>query len=179
MFGFQRYIRLLPRLILNPRRLQQNLSLGINPVDNTEPCCPHDNIVGSKFCDECMKFNLAKRLSLARVHFVTALASLLTDHINVWSTDACQVQACQDNLWAHFRLFSNWFKLFLFELVIIQAGTWNFVELLHFFVYQHAVSLSAFSSMSFHVVGPRDTLVIYQLLQQKYVIQTSLYIPQW
>ena len=46
---------LTPRLISNPQSRQQSLSLGINPVDNAEPCCPHDNIVGSHLCDECMK----------------------------------------------------------------------------------------------------------------------------
>ena len=51
MFDFQRYRRFLPRLILNPQGHQQHLSLGINPVDNAEPCCPHDNIVGSLSCD--------------------------------------------------------------------------------------------------------------------------------
>ena len=29
----------LPKLILNPQ--------GVKPIDNAEPCCPHDNIVGS------------------------------------------------------------------------------------------------------------------------------------
>ena len=40
---------------MSPQGLQQSLSLGINPVDNAEPCCPHDNIVGNRLCDECMK----------------------------------------------------------------------------------------------------------------------------
>ena len=37
----------LPKLILSPQGRQQNLSLGINPIDNAEPCHPHDNIVSS------------------------------------------------------------------------------------------------------------------------------------
>ena len=48
---------------------QQNLSLGMNPIDNAEPCYPHDNMVGSQ-CDECMKSN---------EHSVTDRASLFTD----------------------------------------------------------------------------------------------------
>ena len=36
---------------------QQSLSLEINPVDNAEQCCPHDNIVYG--------INLANRLSHA------------------------------------------------------------------------------------------------------------------
>ena len=52
------------------------MSLVINPIDNTEPYYPHDNTVEIHLCDEC---GLADRLSQALVHFVTALASLLTD----------------------------------------------------------------------------------------------------
>ena len=55
MFGFQTYTRLPLSLILNPQRHQQSLSLGQNPVDNAEPCSPHDNSVGRHLCDECMK----------------------------------------------------------------------------------------------------------------------------
>ena len=60
-----KYIVLTPKLILNPQGRQQSLSLGINPVDNAEPCYPHDNIVGSHLCDELCEINLAKRLSQA------------------------------------------------------------------------------------------------------------------
>ena len=55
MFGFRRHIRLSPTLISSR---QQSLSLETDPIDNAEPCCPHDNIVGSHLCDECMKSTL-------------------------------------------------------------------------------------------------------------------------
>ena len=74
---------------------------------------------------------------------------------NVKSTTSCQVQAFQDNLWANFWQFSNWFEFLLFELMIIQTWTWNFVHLLHFLVCQFTVSLNVLLSMSLHVVGPR------------------------
>ena len=51
----------------------------------------------------------------------------------VWSTNSCQVPAFLDYLWAYVGQCSHWFKFFLFELMIIQALTWNFVKLLHFF----------------------------------------------
>ena len=47
--------RLSLKLILSHQGRQQSQSLGINPIDNAEPCCPHDNIVGSHLCDECKK----------------------------------------------------------------------------------------------------------------------------
>ena len=34
---------------------RSNLSLGIKPIDTAEPCFRHDNIVGIRLCDECMK----------------------------------------------------------------------------------------------------------------------------
>ena len=57
MFCFQKYIRFHPKLILSPQSRQQNVGFGINPIDNAEPCFPHDNVVGSHLCDECMKSN--------------------------------------------------------------------------------------------------------------------------
>ena len=42
---------------LSPQGRQQNLSLGINPIDNAETCFPHGNTVGSHLCDECVKSN--------------------------------------------------------------------------------------------------------------------------
>ena len=56
-----------------------------NPIDNAQPCYPHDN-----------EINLAKRLSQAWVHFVTSLASLLTDH------KKCQVSQYEPK-YRHFR----------------------------------------------------------------------------
>ena len=57
MFCFQKYTRLHLRLNSNPQGRQQNLSLERNPVDNAEPCFPHDNIVGSYLCGKCLKSN--------------------------------------------------------------------------------------------------------------------------
>ena len=41
----------------NPQGLQQHLSLELNPTNSAEPCFPHDNIVGNRLCDECMRSN--------------------------------------------------------------------------------------------------------------------------
>ena len=40
-----------PKVDLSPHDRQQNLSLGVNPIENAEPCFPHDNIVGSHLCE--------------------------------------------------------------------------------------------------------------------------------
>ena len=57
-FGFRIYIRLHPRWRVSPQGRQQSPSLEINLVYNAEHCHPHDNIVGSHLCDECMKSTL-------------------------------------------------------------------------------------------------------------------------
>ena len=44
-----------PRLLSSLQGGQQSLSLEINPVDNAEPCYPHDHVVGIHLRDECMK----------------------------------------------------------------------------------------------------------------------------
>ena len=67
-------------LILSPQGRQQNLSLGIDPIDNAEPCYPHDNNVGIHLCDECTKSILPIVCRMPRSRFVTALGILLTDH---------------------------------------------------------------------------------------------------
>ena len=67
MFNSQRYIRFHPKLNYNLQSRQQNLSLGINQVYNAEPCYPHENIVGSHLCHECMKL-IWPNVSQACVH---------------------------------------------------------------------------------------------------------------
>ena len=179
MFDCQKYTELIVKLILNPQDRQQSQSLGIIPVDNVELCLPHDNIGGNHLYDECEEIIRANRLSQAWIHFVIARASLL-------STNSGQVQAFQNNLRAYIWQFSNWLKLFLVDLMIIQARARNFAQLLRLFVRQFAISFNAFLSMSFHIVGPRHsfrvrfflTMLISQLLQHKYAIQTSLDIVQ-
>ena len=152
MFCFQRYTRLPLRLILSPRGLQQSLSLGINPIHSAVPCLPHDNIVGNRWCDECKKSIL-----LVVCHIPESILWLILQACRptIRSSNSCQVQAFQDNLWANFWQFSNWFEFLLLELMVIQTGTWNFVKLLHFLVCQFTVSPNTCLSMSFHVAGPR------------------------
>ena len=55
--------------VLSPQGRQQNLTLGINSIDNAESCFTHDNNVGSHLRDECMKSTELKRRSQALVLF--------------------------------------------------------------------------------------------------------------
>ena len=84
MFGFQKYIRSLAKLILSPQGRQQKLRLGINPFDNAEPCYPHDNIVGSHLCDDWIKFILPNVC-----HKLVSIWGLIQQIY--WLTIACRV----------------------------------------------------------------------------------------
>ena len=100
----------------------------------------------------------AKRLSQPPVYFHWSNKFVHWPK-NVRSTNSCQVQAFQDNLWAYFGYISDCFWLLLLEVVIIQARGWNFVQLL--------------SSCS-----PIRNISQNQLFQQKFVIRTFSYIVQ-
>ena len=84
-----------PRLILNPHSHQQNLSLGINPIDNAAPYHPHGNIVCDHSCDECTR---------AREPCVRhKLWSILVQHEQICSrTIKYRVYQCGPNT-EHFR----------------------------------------------------------------------------
>ena len=66
---------------MNIPGLQQNLSLGINPIDNAEPCFSHDKIVGSHLCGERLDSNELNVGHKALVHLVTDRASSFTDQM--------------------------------------------------------------------------------------------------
>ena len=80
---------------------------------------------------------------------------------NVRSSNSCQLQAFQDNVWANFWKKSpndssssclNWWSS--------RQGLDYFGQLLHFLVFHFTVSLNAFLSMSFRVIGPRYSLCL-------------------
>ena len=186
MFGFRRYIRLLQRLISSPQGRQQSLSLEINPVDNAEPCYPHDNIVGVHLCDEHKKWIL-----LVVCHMPESMLWLL-------------VQVCWQTikyLVFQFVPTTSVLEQFVSILVIILP----LIQVLHVWIDDHsskdltlckAASLFCFPARSiaqrifkhvlpccrttllFFVWKFFPTLVTFQFLQQKYVIQTSLYTDQ-
>ena len=91
---------------LNPQDLQQNLSLGINRMDNAQPCFTHGNIVGNRSCDECKKSAcLIVRHILSP--FCDWSSKIVSNPKNVKYTTSCQTHAFFDNMWAHFGQFSN------------------------------------------------------------------------
>ena len=43
---------------LSPQGILQHQNLEINPINNAEPCFPHDNTVGNHLRDKCMNLIL-------------------------------------------------------------------------------------------------------------------------
>ena len=62
--------------------------------------------------------------------------------------------------------------------MIIQTRTRNFEKLLYLFVCQFTISFNTLFRMTFHIVGPCYCSCVFLLPQQKYVIQTSMYLVQ-
>ena len=167
----------LPEVDFESSRSLAKSDSWITQVYSAVPCSPHDNIDDSHLCDED-ELNFVCRLSHAWVHFVTDLANLFTDRQDVKSSDSCQLQAFQDNLWGNFWQFSDWFKFFLLELMAWSCST--------FLCAIRSIAQRIFE----HVLPCRRTTprfvrevfaipVISLLLQQKYVVRTFLCTVQW
>ena len=84
------------------------------------------------------------------------------------------------NLRAHFRHFSNGFQFFFFEMMVVNAWSWYFVELLSRLVCQLTISFHTFLCMTLHIIRPwRNTKILreWQFLWSpcgKFAIQTWL-----
>ena len=97
----------------------------------------------------------AKRLSQDFVHFLTARASLFTDHKKIKSPNASQIQTFENILWTNCGHFSYWLIFLFFKLMVIHAWRCDFVKLVGRFIRKFATSFHTFLCMTFHVVGPR------------------------
>ena len=176
----QRDIKFLPKLTLTPQGPQQNLSLETDPIDNAEPGLPTWQYCRKSLVWWMYEIYVVKRLSHALVNFVSAaLVSLFTDH-RMSSLPICarckQFKTICEHTCEKYPIDSwsstlNWWpsKQGL-ETVYSFQSCWSTVQ---------SISLNAFLSMSFHVVGPRYSLAldfpileIFLLLQQKFVIRT-------
>ena len=113
-------------------------------------CFPRNNIAWIHMCDECKRSN-AKRLSQAFVHFVTARASLFTDHKISGSTiPTCAKIEIFQNICAQtvdkspadsFSSPPNWWSS--------MHGVRGLVSLLSRFTRKFAISFHAFLCMTF------------------------------
>ena len=81
---------------------------------------------------------------------------------NIKSSITCQVQAFQNNFRGYFWQFSHGFQFFFLEMMVVNAWSWYFVELLSRLVCQLTISFTTFLGMTFHVIGPRRDTQIFR-----------------
>ena len=81
---------------------------------------------------------------------------------NIGSSNTCQEKAFQNSLRACIWQFSNRF-CFFFEVVVIDAWSGYFVELLSRHVCQLTISFHTFLGMTFHILGPRRNMKIFRV----------------
>ena len=74
-------------LISNLQSIQQNLSLGRNPIDSAELCCPHDNMVCDQSCDECKASLFTDRRKIK--HFKTICEHTFEKSPTFWRSSIC------------------------------------------------------------------------------------------
>ena len=109
-----------------------------------------------------MKINRFKRLSQALVHFVMDRANLFTDHRISGLPTRAKYKHFR-TIWEHtFDNFSHGFQFFFFEMMVVKAWSWYFVELLSRSVSQLTISFHTFLGMTFHIVGPRRDERIFE-----------------
>ena len=164
---------------MNSQGRQQNPSLGINRIDNAELCFPHDNIVGGHLYGACMKSN-----ELNIDHKFLSILWLLLQACSL--TTRCQVVHFVPDTSISGQFASRLLTILqqnqvpLFLMIITQARTWDFVQLLSFClpvrnifqrIFWACPSISKDHATVF-AWGFFPTLVIFQLLQQKFVIRT-------
>ena len=132
---------------------QQSLSLGINPIDNAVPCYTHGNIDGDHSCHECKKSN--KQSVCGRLESICGSSCKFVHGAkNVKSTNSRHVQAFEDILWAYFGQFSDRFQFFPFEVMVVRARGWDFVQLLNLFGGHFDISFHALLRIIFQVTRP-------------------------
>ena len=105
-------------------------------------------------CDECKRSNVLNVCHKLWATWWQHVQVCPRTKKNVWSTNARQIQAFENNLWANFWHLSNRSYLFFFELMVVNAWSCDFVLQLTGFVCQFALSLHALLCMTFHVIRP-------------------------
>ena len=79
---------------------------------------------------------------------------------NVKTINLCHKRAFQEEVRANFGQFSNLFHFFLFEMMVDQARSRDFVQLLNLLLRQFATSFSTLIRVTFSIVSPRDSFCV-------------------
>ena len=109
------------------------------------------------------EINRFRRLSHAFVHFVMDRASLFTDHRISGRPILAKYKHFRTILGAYLGQFSNRFHFFFSEMMVIDAWSRYFVELLNRIVCQLTISFHTFLDMTIHIVGPRGNMKSFRV----------------
>ena len=182
MFGFREYIKSSPEVDFESSRSPaKSESWKKNPVDNAEPWYPHDNIVGIRLRDEWMKSILTVVCRMPD--------SILWLLFQVcWQTRECRVSQFVPNI-SIFRQFVSKLEMILRLIQVVPVWIDDhpgkdlklcktaplFCLRIHSIsqrIFEHVLPCHKTMQPSLREAFP--ALVIFQLLQQKCVILTSL-----
>ena len=163
MYDFQKRTKFLQKWILNPQDLPQNQSLETVPVCIVSQYYPHSNNVLS-FHDECKISSDSIVCHRLWSIFVMDRASLFTDHKISGRPILAKYKHFRTN-WEHtLWQFSTRFHFFFFEVVVIDAWSRYFVELLRRLVGQLTISLHL---ISLHDLPYHKTMKKYERFWKK------------
>ena len=157
MYDFQKRTIFSQKWILNPQDLPQNQKIKTVPVCIVLAVLPT--------WQYCLYSHLKRNQSIHA--FVTCFGPFCDGSCkfihwpyNIKSSNPCQVSAFENNWRTCLWQFSNRFCFFFFEVVVIDAWSRYFVELLNLLVSQLAISFHTFLGMAFHVIRPwRNTKI--------------------
>ena len=141
---------------------------------------PHDHIVDDHSCYEYRSSNeLSVCYSLLSI--VWLLEQVYDRSKDVRSTNSCQIQVFWHNLRVYIGQFSNRFHFLLLDILVVQARSWDFIQLLCLFVRQLTLSFNVLFPhvLPYHRITKRysdfQSIVIFQLLNRKLWNQTWFY----
>ena len=159
MYGFRKCTMFLQKWILNLQNLPRSQSLETVPICIVWPYFPNDNIVCIHKYDEYMKSidsNVCRKpWSIFRLILQTYLLTI--EYRVVQFVSNLSISEQFENTYLHF---SNRFCFFLFEVVVIDAWSRYFVELLCSLVCQLTISFHTLLCVTNHVIKPRKNTKI-------------------
>ena len=139
--------------MLFPQALPQNRSLETVPICIVWRYFPHNSTVCIHMCDE-QKILIDSGVCHKLWSILWSIVQVCSLTIEYQDFQYVPRKAFQNNLRAYFWQFSHGFQFFFFEMMVVNAWSCYFVELLSRLVCQLTISSHTLLGMTFHVLGP-------------------------
>ena len=107
MFDFQRYTRFLPKLIFESSRSPSKVWVLAQSQSTMLRRITHMTMLSVVICVMSVWNQTSQAFVTCSCPYSDWLSKFVDRPQNVWSSNSCHVQACQDNLWANFWQFST------------------------------------------------------------------------